>query len=89
MQHVKQWLAKNVPRLAGAVVAIVFNPLMGKQVEAASETLAAEFRRRFGPANSMALTHDAGMPLARRGLGNQTEPYHLRTVSYTRRAALA
>ena len=49
MAHVKNWFVRNIPSLAGAVTGLVVNPLVGKLVEAAGETLAQEFRQHFGP----------------------------------------
>jgi hypothetical protein len=48
MEYVKRWFVKNLPGLAGAVTSVVVHPIVGKLVEAASDALAAEFRRRFG-----------------------------------------
>jgi aminoglycoside phosphotransferase (APT) family kinase protein len=48
MRRVKDWFAKNVPQLAGAVTGLVINPIVGKLVEAAGEAIAGEFKRRFG-----------------------------------------
>lgn len=48
MTHVKIWFVKNIPSLAGAVTGLVVNPLVGKLVEAAGETLAQEFKQHFG-----------------------------------------
>lgn len=48
MEYVKNWFVKNIPQLAGAVTGLVVNPLVGKLVEAAGETIASEFKRRFG-----------------------------------------
>ena len=48
MEYVKNWFVKNLPGLAGAVTSVVVHPIVGKLVEAAGDTLAAEFRRRFG-----------------------------------------
>ena len=48
MEYVKGWFAKNVPALAGAVASVVVHPIVGKLVSAAGDTLAADFRRRFG-----------------------------------------
>jgi hypothetical protein len=47
MEYVKNWFEKNLPALAGSVTSIVVHPIVGKLVEVAGETLAAEFRRRF------------------------------------------
>jgi hypothetical protein len=48
MEYVRNWFVKNVPQLAGAVTGLVVNPIVGKLVEAAGETVAHEFKRRFG-----------------------------------------
>lgn len=48
MEYVKNWFGKNLPALAGSVTSVVVHPIVGKLVEVAGETLAAEFRRRFG-----------------------------------------
>lgn len=47
MEYVKNWFGKNLPHLAGAVTGLVVNPIVGKLVEAAGESLAHEFKRRF------------------------------------------
>jgi hypothetical protein len=49
MEYVRRWFGKHLPGLAGSVVGLVVHPIVGKLVEAAGETVAAEFRRRFGP----------------------------------------
>lgn len=43
MENVKKWFGKHIPGLAGAVTAVVVNPLIGKLV-------AADFKQRFGGA---------------------------------------
>ena len=48
MEYVRNWFGKNLPQLAGAVTGLVVNPIVGKLVEAAGETIAHEFKRRFG-----------------------------------------
>jgi hypothetical protein len=48
MEHVRNWFVKNIPSLAGAVTGLVVNPIVGKLVEAAGETIAHEFKRHFG-----------------------------------------
>jgi hypothetical protein len=48
MEYVRNWFAKNTPKLAGAVTSVVVHPIVGKAVEAAGEIVANEFRRRFG-----------------------------------------
>jgi hypothetical protein len=48
MEYVRDWFVKHAPTFAGAVTALVVNPIVGALVGAAGETLAAEFKRRFG-----------------------------------------
>jgi hypothetical protein len=48
MEYVRNWFGKNLPQMAGAVAGLVVNPIVGKLVEAAGETIAHEFKRRFG-----------------------------------------
>jgi len=48
MEYVKNWFSKNLPKLAGAVTGVLVNPIVGKLVQAAGDTVAEEFRRRFG-----------------------------------------
>ena len=47
MEYVRDWFVKHAPKFAGAVTALVVNPIVGALVGAAGETLAAEFKRRF------------------------------------------
>lgn len=44
IQYVGRWFRSNLPQLAGAVVSIVVNPIVGKLVGAAGDALVAEFR---------------------------------------------
>jgi hypothetical protein len=48
MEYVRQWFGRNLPKLAGVVGSVVVHPIVGVLVQAAGETLAAEFRMRFG-----------------------------------------
>ena len=48
MEYVKQWFARHLPSLAGAVTSVVVNPIVGKLVGAAGDAAVSEFRRRFG-----------------------------------------
>jgi len=48
MQSVKEWFAKHLPGLVGAVTSVVVHPIVGKLVEAAGEAVAADFKKRFG-----------------------------------------
>ena len=47
MEYVRDWFVKYAPKFAGAVTALVVNPIVGALVGAAGETLATEFKRRF------------------------------------------
>jgi hypothetical protein len=47
MEYITRWFGKHLPHLAGVVTGVVVNPIVGKLVQAAGDTLAAEFRRRF------------------------------------------
>ena len=46
--YVKNWFARNVPQLAGAVVSVVVHPVVGKLVEAAGEVVADQFHKLVG-----------------------------------------
>jgi len=48
IEYVRNWFAKHLPALAGSVGSVVVHPIVGRLVEAAGDTLAEEFRRRFG-----------------------------------------
>lgn len=48
LSGVKAWFGKHLPAMAGAVTSVVVNPIVGQLVSAAGETLADEFRHRFG-----------------------------------------
>ena len=47
MEYVRDWFVKYAPKFAGAVTALVVNPIVGALVGAAGETVATEFKRRF------------------------------------------
>ena len=47
MEYVRKWFSKHLPKLSGAVTGVVIHPIVGKLVEAAGNTLADDFRRRF------------------------------------------
>ncbi len=49
MEYVRDWFVKNIPTMAGAVTAVVINPIVGKLVQAGGDALVAEFHHRFGP----------------------------------------
>jgi hypothetical protein len=44
IRKVLRWFRDNAPQLAGAVVSVVINPLVGKVVEGAGEAIAEQFR---------------------------------------------
>jgi hypothetical protein len=44
VQYVKQWFAKNLPAVAGTVVGVLVNPVVGKLVQGAGEAVAARFQ---------------------------------------------
>ncbi|MFF0490476.1 hypothetical protein ACFYTQ_15770 [Nocardia sp. NPDC004068] len=48
MDYVRKWFARKLPRLAGAVTTLIVHPIVGRLVDAAGTTLAADFQRRFG-----------------------------------------
>ncbi len=44
VRTVLRWFRDNAPQLAGAVVSVVVNPLVGKAVEGAGEAIADQFK---------------------------------------------
>ena len=44
VRNVLRWFRDNAPQLAGAVVSVVVNPLVGKAVEGAGEAIAGQFK---------------------------------------------
>jgi hypothetical protein len=44
VRTVLRWFRENAPQLAGAVVSVVVNPLVGKAVEGAGEAIAGQFK---------------------------------------------
>lgn len=44
VRKVLRWFRDNAPQLAGAVVSVVVNPLVGKAVEGAGEAIAGQFK---------------------------------------------
>jgi hypothetical protein len=48
MEYVRDWFASNIPTMAGAVTAVVINPIVGRLVQAGGDALVSEFERRFG-----------------------------------------
>jgi hypothetical protein len=50
VEYVKNWFSKHLPKLAGVVVGVLVNPVVGSVVAAAGEGLAEDFRNRVGSA---------------------------------------
>jgi len=48
MDYVRNWFTRNVPKIAGAVTALIIHPLVGQLVAAGGDALVAEFKQRFG-----------------------------------------
>jgi hypothetical protein len=47
MEYVRRWFVKHVPGIAGSVVGLLVNPIVGKLVQVAGDSVAAEFDRRI------------------------------------------
>lgn len=47
IEAVVNWFKKNLPSLAGAVVSVVVNPIVGRMVSTAGELAAEEIRKHF------------------------------------------
>jgi tetrahydromethanopterin S-methyltransferase subunit C len=45
---VTRWFSKHLPHLAGAVIAVLVNPVIGAVVAAGDDGLIGELRRRVG-----------------------------------------
>jgi hypothetical protein len=48
MEYVRDWFVRNIPTMAGAVTAVVVNPIVGRLVQAGGDAVVADFKRRFG-----------------------------------------
>lgn len=48
MARVRNWFARHLPAMAGAVFSIIVHPVIGKLVEAAGDAAVKEFGRLFG-----------------------------------------
>jgi hypothetical protein len=44
IRNILGWFKKNAPQVAGTIVSLVINPLVGKVVEGAGEAIAERFR---------------------------------------------
>jgi hypothetical protein len=53
MVYVRNWFLRTLPALAGAVTALISDPVVGQLVQQAGDQLALEYDRHFG-------THQAG-----------------------------
>jgi len=49
MAFIRDWFSAHLPKLAGAVSALVLSPLVGKIVGAAGDLAASGLRNTFGP----------------------------------------
>ncbi len=47
MERVRNWFLKHAPAVAGSVMALVVNPIVGSLVGAAGDAVSTEFRKRF------------------------------------------
>lgn len=47
-EYMRDWFAKNLPSMAGAVASVVINPIVGKVVEAAGTIAANQLTHLFG-----------------------------------------
>lgn len=47
MEYVRRWFVKHVPGIAGSVVGLLVNPIVGKLVQVAGDSVATEFDRRI------------------------------------------
>ncbi len=48
MEYVRDWFVNNIPTMAGAVTAVVVNPIVGRLVQAGGDALVTEFKSKFG-----------------------------------------
>ncbi len=48
MTNIHNWFMKNLSRVAGAVTGKAVNPIIGKPVQAAGDTVTSGFRNRLG-----------------------------------------
>jgi hypothetical protein len=48
VEYVTRWFSKHLPHLAGAVLAVLVNPVVGAVVAAGGDGLIGELRRRVG-----------------------------------------
>jgi hypothetical protein len=49
LERVKQWFAKYLPAVSGAVASVVIHPIVGKLVEATGDALATNLRQHLEP----------------------------------------
>ncbi len=48
MAYVRSWFARNLPKLAGAITALLIHPIVAQVADAAGDTIAAELRSLIG-----------------------------------------
>jgi hypothetical protein len=47
MERIRNWFFNHAPKVAGSVLALVVNPIVGSLVAAAGDAVSSEFRKRF------------------------------------------
>jgi hypothetical protein len=47
MERIRNWFLGHAPKVAGSVMALVVNPIVGSLVAAAGDAVSSEFRKRF------------------------------------------
>jgi tetrahydromethanopterin S-methyltransferase subunit G len=47
VEYVTKWFGRNLPKIAGAVVGVLVNPVVGKVAGATGELVAEELKRRY------------------------------------------
>ena len=51
MRYVRDWFVENLPAAAGAVTAVLVNPIVGKLVQSAGDAVMGEFKQLLGGAD--------------------------------------
>ena len=47
MANVRNWFLRHAPHIAGAVLAVIVDPVIGKLVSAAGDAVASDYQARF------------------------------------------